>query len=517
MDKNKIRTLLSAILVAKIVEITKHPDADKLLIVQVDIGTSENIQIVTGADNVQVGDYVPFLGVGEIVPGLLISEGKEFKLEKRALRGVMSNGMILSGDEIGINKDHTGIVILQEMSDENIGKSIVEVWNGLVEEVARFNQQQDSILDGIKSVTTEILGEDDLKTLLLSGEKVNHYIGFEISGLIHLGQGLMSGLVIRELQKLGVHTRIFLADWHTWINNKLNGDINLIHKVANEYFAPAIKIATKIAGGDPDKIEVIEGSDLYHNNDSYWKEVIDVSKNLTLSRVLKSTTILGREASQSMEFAMLIYPSMQAADIFEMQNHIAHAGTDQRNVHVIAREVADKVTVKKLVNPINQQPMKPIAIHHELVPGLQKPAQWPLPENIDKKAMLTSLKMSKSIPDSAIFIQDSEEDIRRKITKAFCPEKEIGYNPVLSWVRLLIFPIKGEFNLKREEKFGGDRTYLSFDELEKDYFEGEIFPLDLKNNVADILVELLRPARETFANEESQKLIRQILEVKKKR
>jgi tyrosyl-tRNA synthetase len=218
-----------------------------------------------------------------------------------------------------------------------------------------------------------------------------------------------------------------------------------------------------------------------------------------------------------MEFAMLIYPSMQAADIFEMQNHIAHAGTDQRNVHVIAREVAEKLKIRPLKNPIDGSSMKPISIHHGLVSGLNKPAQWPLPENIDKKAMMTSLKMSKSVKGSAILLNDSEDEIREKINKAFCPEKEIGYNPVLNWIKMMIFPILGKFELKREEKFGGDKTYESFEELEADYEKGEIFPLDLKNNVAEVLVELMKPAREVFKDEKSQQIIKVIKDIKKTR
>lgn len=75
----------------------------------------------------------------------------------------------------------------------------------------------------LKDITEEIIGEEELIQLLNSGASLNHYIGFEISGLVHLGTGLMSGIAIRELQKLGVHTSVWLADWHTWINNKLGG------------------------------------------------------------------------------------------------------------------------------------------------------------------------------------------------------------------------------------------------------------------------------------------------------
>lgn len=363
----------------------------------------------------------------------------------------------------------------------------------------------------LDAVTTEILGRDDLEQLLNAKKEIRHYIGFEISGLVHLGTGLMSGLVVANLQKLGVHTTYFLADWHTWINNKLGGDRNFIKTVANEYFGPALKVSAKIAGADENKIDLVLGSDLYHNNDAYWSSMIDVAKNLTLSRVVKSTTIMGRAESESMPFGYLIYPPMQVADIFTLKASIAHAGTDQRKVHVIAREVAPKLSWNPLKD-VNGNPMKPIAIHHPLLLGLQKPATWPIPqgEQEQKDVIRTQMKMSKSIPGSAIFIHDSEDEVRQKIMKAFCPEKEIELNPILDWVRHLILPLTGELAVKREERYGGSFRVTTMGELEERYVSGELFPLDLKNAVALRLVEILAPAREFFASRKG--LIDEIVE-----
>ncbi len=355
----------------------------------------------------------------------------------------------------------------------------------------------------------EIIGLDELKTYLAAHKTLQHYIGFEISGLVHLGTGLMTGIVVRELQKLGVNTSYFLADWHTWINNKLGGDMDFINKVSHEYFGPALKISAKIAGANESKIELKYGSELYHNNDDYWKSIIDISKNLTLSRVLKSTMIMGRKESDSMQFSFLIYPPMQVADIYEMQVNIAHAGMDQRKVHVIAREVAEKLEISPLKDDGGKN-IKPVAVHHRLLLGLQKPSTWPIPEGVEKDFIRTEMKMSKSIPGSAIFIHDTEEEIRSKIKKAFCPEKETEVNPVLNWAKNIIFPIVGELRVNREEKYGESFTAKSYEELEERYASGELFSLDLKNAVADILVDMLTPAREYFSQDNLPELIQQI-------
>lgn len=104
---------ISNVLVGKIVEIEKHPDADKLQITQIDIGTGENIQIVTGAQNIAIGDIVPVAMHKSTLPnGIKITKGK--------LRGVVSNGMLCSCKELNVDekyvdeKSKNGIWILDK-------------------------------------------------------------------------------------------------------------------------------------------------------------------------------------------------------------------------------------------------------------------------------------------------------------------------------------------------------------------------------------------------------------------
>ncbi|HOU76137.1 MAG TPA: tyrosine--tRNA ligase [Candidatus Dojkabacteria bacterium] len=365
----------------------------------------------------------------------------------------------------------------------------------------------------------EVLGIEQLEHLIDTNTPLVHYIGYEISGLLHIGQGVSTCMKIADLQNAGVKCRIYLADWHTWINDKFGGDHELIKKVAVEYFEPAMRVSLKMAGGNPDEVEFIHGSDLYHNNDRYWQTVVEVSKNLTVSRVLKSTTIMGRKEDLSQPFAWLIYPPMQASDIVELGANIAHAGMDQRKVHVIAREVIPSLKINRLTDADGNN-IKPVCIHNRLILGLQAPKTWPIPQDADENIrnnIRTQMKMSKSIPGSAIFIHDSEEEIREKIKGAFCPQNHTEFNPIVDWCRYLLLPMLGELKIKREQRFGGDMTIKNVQELEERYISGELFPLDLKNNVADILVDLLKPGRDAFASQEKQDIIQMIKDVKKKR
>jgi len=153
---------------------------------------------------------------------------------------------------------------------------------------------------------------------------------------------------------------------------------------------------------------------------------------------------------------------------------------------MLAREVYPKLGWKP-----------PVALHHELLLGLRKPERGGLDEE-EMQDMLISSKMSKSHPEAAIFIHDTEEEIEEKMKKAYCPAKEVNMNPVLQYVRLLIFHEKKEFRVERSEKFGGDIAFENYEELEKAYAEGKLHPADLKAAVARELNEMVKNVRAHF-------------------
>ena len=96
---------LDGIVVARVLDLRPHPNADKIQLVDVDAGNGEALQICCGAFNMAVGDLVPLATLGTIM-------GNGMKIERRKLRGEWSNGMLCSGREIGLGDDHEGILIL---------------------------------------------------------------------------------------------------------------------------------------------------------------------------------------------------------------------------------------------------------------------------------------------------------------------------------------------------------------------------------------------------------------------
>ncbi|MEX2055049.1 MAG: tyrosine--tRNA ligase [Candidatus Andersenbacteria bacterium] len=340
----------------------------------------------------------------------------------------------------------------------------------------------DKIIERLLANTAEIITPDEFKQRLHSGEKLSHYIGFEISGYVHIGQGLMSALVMKDLTDLGVKCTVWLADWHTWINDKLDGTKETAANIGTGYFAEAIRACFLAVGGDPAKLDIQLASSAYSQQSmQYWETVMNVLKHTSQSRLQRSISILGRQEGKDVDAAKLMYPAMQVADIFFLKVDIAHAGMDQRKAHVVMRDVADKIQPGK---------PKPIALHHPLIDSLKGSGE--------------EHKMSKSDPESAIFVHDTPEEIARKIGKAFCPEKETKNNPVLNWAKHIIFwsadRRKDEpFRIARKEEHGGDVEFENYEELEAAFSFGDVHPMDLKAAVAQEVTALLAPVREHFA------------------
>lgn len=355
----------------------------------------------------------------------------------------------------------------------------------------------------------EVLTEDDLKKLLENGTELNHYIGFEISGMVHLGTGLISMGKIADFLKAGVKCKILLADFHSYLNNKLGGNWENIRIATEEYFKAGLIASLKCFGVEENQVEFITGKDLYEKNLIHWETFMEVGKHVTLSRNMRSISIMGKQQGNDVSMATLFYPPLQVADIFTLKANIAHAGMDQRKAHVIARDVAKKLTINPLKNSKGEI-IAPVAIHQNLIAGLTGPEQGKNDEE--------SLKMSKSKPGSAVFIHDTPDEIRNKVRKAYGPPKEIEFNPLINWVQTLVFwgEKTGNFKISRPEKFGGDIIYTDVDKLVEDYKNEKLYPLDLKNGLADWLIEKLRPAREYFEQPKAKEGLEKMKEFLKK-
>lgn len=337
----------------------------------------------------------------------------------------------------------------------------------------------------IQSFAEEILTPAELMHLLETKKNPIAYDGFEPSGNPHIAQGIIRAITINKMVKAGFTFKMLIADWHAMANNKFDGDLAKIQKTG-EYL---IEI-WKSTGMDLDKVEFVSANDFMADH-NYWHKVMQIARHSTVNRVIRCGQIMGRKEGEVLQASQIFYPCMQAADIFHMNVDVAQLGMDQRKVNVLAREVGEKVFGRK-----------PVAVHHHMLMGLGTPAK-----GLSSEDRAIELKMSKSKPETAIFMTDSQSAIESKISKAYCPEGTLEENPIMEYYRYLIFEQNPVVTIERDTKFGGSVDFESYPALAKAFTEKTIHPMDLKKNAARYINEAVQPVRDHFAkNAKARKL-----------
>lgn len=281
----------------------------------------------------------------------------------------------------------------------------------------------------------------------------------------------MKAINVNKIVAAGGIFVFWVADWFALLNNKMGGDLDKIQSVGR-YFIEV----WKAAGMNLTNVKFLWAKEeINKRGDEYWSRVIDISRKNTVARIKRCASIMGRVESDDMPAAQILYPSMQCADIFFLGVDMCQLGMDQRKVNVLAREYCDAIGKKE----------KPIIVSHHMIMGLKQ----------------NQAKMSKSDTGSAIFMEDSEEEVNAKIKKAYCPLGEIKDNPVLDYLKHIIIPAKGRIVVKRSEEHGGPACYESYEELERDFVDLKLHPKDLKRAVAAAINELIQPVRDHFQND----------------
>ena len=348
----------------------------------------------------------------------------------------------------------------------------------------------------IKQVGEEIVKEEELKEILAGDGELVAYDGFEPSGQIHIAQGILRAINVNKMIKAGVKFKMLVADWHAMANNKMGGDLERI-KTVGKYFIEV----WRASGMDLKNVEFSWASEM-NKDPNYWKLVLQVGKTNALRRFIRTAEMMGREESlDKLTGAHIIYSCMQVADIFLLGAKITQLGMDQRKLNMLAREVGPSLGF-----------WKPVVVSHHRLRGLGKPAS----STADALQKTIEIKMSKSLPDTAIFMTDTKEDIERKVNKAYCLEGDIKENPILEYYKYIIFEsldrlgIK-EVKIERAEKFGGNLSFKNYGDLEKSFAEKEVHPMDLKATLSKLLNQLIEPVRKHFEeNTEAKKLLEEV-------
>lgn len=315
--------------------------------------------------------------------------------------------------------------------------------------------------------TEEIVTEDELDAVL-AGSDPSVYIGYAPTGQMHIGHYTTIRKLVDFLEA-GLGVTVLVADLHAHLDDEKT-PFDLLDE-RSRYYRVAIERMVAAAGGDPDAIRFVRGTE-FELEREYVLSLLRMAATTTVSRARRAGSEVVREGDAT-KLGGLIYPLMQSNDVDHLGVDIAYGGIDQRGIYMLSREVL----------PEHGGP-KPVCVFAPLLSGL------------------TGDKMSASQDETSIRITDDPETIMEKLEGAYCPAGELENNGVMEYLRYLVFPILSEddrsFEVDRPERFGGPLVYDTYEEAEKDFVRGELHPQDLKAAVAGELERCLAPIRAHF-------------------
>ncbi len=309
--------------------------------------------------------------------------------------------------------------------------------------------------------TKEVLTPEELKRLLEEKQNPKAYFGTAPTGPFHIGY-LIPMSKIFDFERVGISTIILLADIHAALDD-LKTKWEEMDKKA-EYYQLCIEHAFPWKT----KPVFVRGSSFQLERD-YMHDMLKLATMTTVKRAMRAASEVTR--MKNPKVSELIYPIMQALDEQYLGVDIQLGGIDQRHILAYAREALPLLGYKKRVE-----------ITVPLIASIKGPGT----------------KMSASLPETCIKIYDSEEGIRKKIMKAYCPIGVVEDNPILQLYRYLVFPIYGEVVIERPSKYGGDIAFSNYQELEKAFISQQIHPLDLKQTLSEYIIKTFSDARKAF-------------------
>ncbi|ELY67626.1 tyrosine--tRNA ligase [Natrinema versiforme] len=312
----------------------------------------------------------------------------------------------------------------------------------------------------------EVVTDEEIRDLAEDPEGKRAYVGYEPSGVLHLGHLLTANKLI-DLQEAGMDVVILLADVHAYLNDK--GTFDEIRETAEQMKAQFLAY-----GLDEAQTEFVYGSE-FQLDEEYVLDLHTLEVDTTMNRAQRAMAEI--QGDETAKVSHLVYPLMQTLDIEYLDLDLAVGGLDQRKVHMLAREKLPEVDY--VVRP---------ALHTPIVADLTSGEG----------------KMSSS-EGVTISMEDSTEELEEKVNSAYCPptrdpeaddEGNERENPVLELFEYHVFPRFDELVVERPEKYGGDLTYEDYETLADDLESGELHPADAKGTLATYLDELIAPGRE---------------------
>ena len=358
----------------------------------------------------------------------------------------------------------------------------------LVEKCARveeLSQVERGRLSQMIDDVDEAVGIGHLVDCLADGSSlggdgvIRCYVGFEPSGKAHIGWKVLS-LQLRRMLDAKANVLIFMADWHAWVNDKFDGSMDAI-QMTGRYMEDTFRalLGQPPEGEGPGELRFVYASAIMDDGE-YWARVLRCSKNMSLARVRRTFSIMGRdEDSSDGDLSRFFYPALQAADMFELNVDVAIGGMDQRKAHMYMRDVADRWGWSKAT-----------CLHTPIISNLKSKGE---------RMESFGHKMSKSNPNGAILLHDDEKALAKKLRKAYL-DPEDSESPVYELIEHIVLPEQGSLEVVPNPEYGEPSSWTELSAIRAAVSEGTLHPFDVKMAVASGISSGLSCVTEFFAN-----------------
>lgn len=384
--------------------------------------------------------------------------------------GVFYAGEMSKGDVIVSVAKFLGVETVLFFDD--VERNIVAVESalaasGIKHKCYLFECQTDTLKDTFKYMQ-EIVGLERLKEISKT-RPLKFYWGTAPTGKPHLAY-FFPILQIARMIKAGMLATVLFADRHAALDgNKTEWSML---DARTEYYTILIKEILKAAGADLSKIRFVRGSE-FQRTPEYFDDLLKFSTKVSVSDAQGASVEVVKQ-SKNPPLSNLIYPLMQVLDEIYLDTDFEFGGVDQRKIFMLGIDRLGQIGY----------PTKRSYVMNPIIPSLGK-----------------SGKMSASEPNSKIDIMDTDDTIIAKSKGAFSVDRKVDGNGVMAIFKYILFQLIPTITIMRPEQYGGNITYTSYEALERDFTEGKIASIDIKDTMGPLLCSILGPIRDRVNTE----------------
>ncbi|KAH7826931.1 putative tyrosyl-tRNA synthetase [Monocercomonoides exilis] len=338
----------------------------------------------------------------------------------------------------------------------------------------------------------------ELEKLAASSESKIVFDIVEPNGSMSLPQAILKAHIMKILVQCGFKIVLYIGDWLAFLHKKHTGNLQSIQTIGKYY----IEVWKALGVPFGENIQIVWMKEAVGENPIYWEQMIDFSQVFTAVKLKTVSQQMENLKENSLLASHIMSPCLSCANMFFTETHCACSSSASASSTESApsRRLADVIQIGR-----DQEQITDLLKTYCTKKGIKQPI-------IVDQHMLLSLSnpkevMTKKTPASTIFVEETTDEIKKKMKKAFLAPDLEEPSGVIDLIFNLIIPIIGEFKI-------GEKNVKTMSELKEVVADGSVSLGAVKESVADAINFLLEPVHRHFspdASEELQKLHQEVM------